>query len=118
MNREGDVIVFLEPDSDGGEWVNQGLLTEGSRIAALLGARLGAFTCGPGKPDTALIEGYGASILYSVEGEGLVAAGANQSPLPPCPPSGAFPSGFFSWPTATGARTLPQWWLRASGRPR
>jgi electron transfer flavoprotein alpha subunit len=75
MNREGDVIVFLEPDSDGGGGVNQGLLTEGSRIAALLGARFGAVTCGPGKPDTAPIEGYGASILYSVEGEGLVGTG-------------------------------------------
>ncbi len=75
MNREEDVIVFLEPDIGAGVGVNQGLLTEGARIAALLGARLGAVTCGPGKPDTAPIEGYGASILYSVEGEGLVGSG-------------------------------------------
>ena len=75
MNLEGDVIVFLEPDNGGREGINQGLLTEGARIAALLGARLGAVTCGPGKPDTTPIEGYGASILYSVEGEGLVGSG-------------------------------------------
>jgi len=75
MNREGDVIVFLEPDNGGREGINQGLLTEGARISGLLGVGLGAVLCGPGKPDTAPIEGYGASILYSVEGEGLVGSG-------------------------------------------
>lgn len=81
MSREGDVIVLLEPSNDGNEGVNQGLLTEGSRIAALVGARLGAVTYGQGKPDTAPIEGYGASILYSLEGEGLVGGGCEPTAI-------------------------------------
>jgi electron transfer flavoprotein alpha subunit len=81
MKREGDVIVFLEPGEGGGEGVNQGLLTEGARVAASLNARLGAVTCGLDKPDTAPIEGYGASILYSLEGEGLAGAGAGRTAI-------------------------------------
>ena len=81
MKREGDVIVFLEPYGAGGEGVNQGLLTEGARVAALLNARLGAVTCGPGKPNTAPIEGYGVSILYSLEGEGLAGSGAERAAI-------------------------------------
>jgi len=81
MSGEGDVIVFLEPYEDGGESINQALLTEGSRIAGLIGAGLGAVLCGAGKPDTKPIEGYGASILYSLEGEGLVGSGAERAAM-------------------------------------
>jgi len=72
MRSEGDVIVFLEPLTKGGGEINPGLLTEGARIAALLGVRLCALHCGPDKPDEEELQGYGASILYCVEGEGLL----------------------------------------------
>ncbi len=77
VKNEGDVIVFLEPEKDGGGKINPGLLTEGARIAALLRTRLCALTIGPHKIDTTPIEGYGVSVLYCVEGEGLADKGCN-----------------------------------------
>ncbi len=69
-SEEHDVIVFLEPTEEGrGDDVNKGLLTEGKKIALLLGGALRAVSVGLSTPDFGTLKEYGASTLYSVEGK-------------------------------------------------
>jgi electron transfer flavoprotein alpha subunit len=72
MSEEHDVIVFLEPTEGRGDDVNKGLLSEGRRIAFLLGGKLRAVSVGPSTPDVGTLKEYGASTLYSVEGKDFV----------------------------------------------
>lgn len=74
MNSEKDVIVFLEPFGENGDDINQGLLTEGNRIAGLLGGSLGAMIVGSPAGDSHILEDYGVSTLYRIEGERLSSA--------------------------------------------
>jgi electron transfer flavoprotein alpha subunit len=71
MRGERDVVVFLEPAGDRGDDINKGLLSEGKRIARLLGGELRAVSVGHHVPDVRALKEYGVSTLYSVEGRDL-----------------------------------------------
>ncbi len=71
MNGEKDVIAFLESSGENMEAVNRGLLTEGNRIASLLGGYLSATVVGGTAPSQELLEAHGVSSLYHIEGPGL-----------------------------------------------
>jgi electron transfer flavoprotein alpha subunit len=71
MKPEKDVIVVLESFGDNRQDINRRLLTEGSRIAAGLGGRLHAMALGSDAEDRPVLQGYGVSALYLVEGSGL-----------------------------------------------
>jgi electron transfer flavoprotein alpha subunit len=71
MNKK-DVIVFLETSGENREEVNRKLLTEGSRLSTLLGGSLFSLVLGSSE-DLPVIEGYGVSTLYRIEGARLFA---------------------------------------------
>jgi electron transfer flavoprotein alpha subunit len=71
MNKERDIIVFLESSGENLRDINEGLLTEGHRIAAGLENKLSAIAIGKDAADTDLLEQYGVSTLYHVTGDGL-----------------------------------------------
>jgi electron transfer flavoprotein alpha subunit len=72
MSEERDVIVFLEPGEGAGGDTNEGLLSEGKRIAGLLGGELSALSIGPETPDVGTLKEYGVATLYSVEGKDFI----------------------------------------------
>ncbi|MGD0231993.1 MAG: electron transfer flavoprotein subunit alpha/FixB family protein [Syntrophorhabdales bacterium] len=72
MSREErDVIVFLETSGETRGDINRGLLTEGRRIADLLGGGLSAMVLGGPPEELPMIGEFGASPIYQVEGSGL-----------------------------------------------
>ena len=73
MSEERDVIVFLEPGEGAGGDTNEGLLSEGKRVAGLLGGELRALSIGAETPDIATLKEYGVATLYSVEGKDFAA---------------------------------------------
>jgi electron transfer flavoprotein alpha subunit len=66
MNEENNVVVYLESGEGKAAQLNRGLLTEGSRIAALLGGRLMAVRLGAKGEVADLPEGHGVSTLLRV----------------------------------------------------
>jgi electron transfer flavoprotein alpha subunit len=72
MNETQDVVVFLESSGENRRDINEGLLTEGHRIATNLGGGLSAMIVGPLAEDVHLLERYGVATLYHVEGDGLL----------------------------------------------
>src|SRR5208282_5387231 len=91
MSGEHDVVVFLESVEGRGDDINKGLLSEGRRIARLLGGELRAVSVGPRGLDVKTLKEYGASTLYSVEGEDLA----------------AYDCAAFSWALGTALDTIP-----------
>jgi electron transfer flavoprotein alpha subunit len=71
MNKERDVIVFLESSGENRRDINEGLLTEGHRIATDLESSFSALAIGKDAEDADLLEQYGVSTLYHVTGDGL-----------------------------------------------
>jgi electron transfer flavoprotein alpha subunit len=71
MNKERDVIVFLESSGENRRDVNEGLLTEGHRVATGLESNLSAIAIGMDAADTDLLKQYGVSTFYHVTGNGL-----------------------------------------------
>jgi electron transfer flavoprotein alpha subunit len=71
MNKERDVIVFLESSGENRRDINEGLLTEGHRIATDLESSFSAIAIGKDAEDADLLEQYGVSTLYHVTGDGL-----------------------------------------------
>jgi electron transfer flavoprotein alpha subunit len=72
MEETKDVLVFLEPFGETGHAVNQGLLTEGRRIADALGGSLLAMAVGPFTEGTPVLEGYGVMTLIHAEADALI----------------------------------------------
>ncbi len=71
MKPEKNVIVILESFGDNRQDINRRLLTEGSRLAAHLGGRLHAMALGSDTEDRPVLQEYGVSALYLVEGSGI-----------------------------------------------
>ena len=71
MKPEKNVVVILESFGDDRQDINRRLLAEGGRIAAHLGGRLHAMALGSDVKDRPVLEGYGVSALYLVEGRDL-----------------------------------------------
>jgi electron transfer flavoprotein alpha subunit len=72
MNREKDIVVFLETSGEKRDEINRGLLTEGHRLAQLLGGGLSTIMIGEeSAPEMELITEYGVSSLYRVKGDGI-----------------------------------------------
>jgi electron transfer flavoprotein alpha subunit len=72
MKKEKDVILHLETPGEKGDEINRGLLTEGDRLAGLLGGGLFAVIVGDDSPiDLELFGKSGVSVLYQVKGNRL-----------------------------------------------
>jgi electron transfer flavoprotein alpha subunit len=72
QNSSGtNIFVLLEPAGEKSMEINQGLLTEGHRIASSLGCCLSALTIGDLPADADPFKSYGLTTLYYVQGEGL-----------------------------------------------
>ena len=91
MNEEHDVIVFLESAGDSGDDINRGLLSEGKRIARLLGSDLRAVSVGLSAPEAGTLKTCGVSTLYSVEGKDF----------------GEYDSAAFSWAIREALDQMP-----------
>jgi len=71
MNKEKNVIAYLEVWGENNGEINRKLLTEGARIANRLGGSLSVMIVGGPVDDLALLEAYGVSSVYHVEGARL-----------------------------------------------
>lgn len=71
MNRERDVMVHLESLGENREEINKGLLSEGARVAELLGGELHAVIVGNASLNLSTLDDFGAAVLYRIDGSGL-----------------------------------------------
>jgi electron transfer flavoprotein alpha subunit len=71
MNREKDVIVYLETSGENSAEINKKLLTAGNRLTTLLGGNLSALIVGSSVEGRCILEEYGVSTLYQAEGTRL-----------------------------------------------
>lgn len=72
MKGDQGVVLYLEGSGEKAGEINRGLLTEGSRLADLLGGPLSVVAVGDDSPvDKALLESYGVSVLYQGKGDRL-----------------------------------------------
>jgi electron transfer flavoprotein alpha subunit len=69
VNRERDVLVFLETAEEEGQAINAGLLSEGQRIATSLGGSLRVLAVGRAAERSVTLEEYGVSVLYILKGD-------------------------------------------------
>lgn len=71
MNQHQDVFVLLESADEKSSEINQGLLTEGRRIAERFGTSLSALMIGESSENTDSLMPYGLGRLYRLHGDGL-----------------------------------------------
>jgi len=71
MNGERDVMVHLESIGESREEINKGLLSEGARIAELLGGALHAVIVGNASLSLSTLDDFGTTGLYRINGSGL-----------------------------------------------
>ena len=69
MNRGKDVLVLLESSGEDRQVINQGLLSEGSKIGKCLGGSLSALAFESIPETPSMLEAFGASTLYLLKGE-------------------------------------------------
>jgi electron transfer flavoprotein alpha subunit len=68
MNREQDVVVLLEISGEQRQEINEGLLSEGNRLAKGLGGSLSGLALDSLIESPHILETYGASTLYLLKG--------------------------------------------------
>jgi len=69
VNRGRDVLVLLESSGEDRQVINQGLLSEGSKIGKCLGGSLSALAFENIPETPSMLEAFGASTLYLLKGE-------------------------------------------------
>ena len=108
MNEERDVIVFLEPRGGRGDEINKGILSEGKRIACLLGGKLRADF---GRRSCTRTQDRSKSTAHRRSMRSRVRVSPNTIVLPflgpPSRPSSRCLSGFSSSLTAIGEANSP-----------
>jgi electron transfer flavoprotein alpha subunit len=91
MSQEKTVVVYLDSGDSTAVQINRGLLTEGRRIADILGGDLCAVEIGLGPEVLCTPGAWGAATVYAIVGNGLSECGCDVS----------------AWALATALRDIP-----------